>query len=175
MINIKILTPLVGTSFVIDGETEVENWEAIKFDIPLDATSFTLAYNNYVYNGTLARSEDNLKLLVLFAEHVALPSGLCMMIECQTTDVNEDCITNQLVEITDETKLMVLNSEGCPAAYLTVGNLKEYLRQELVQPDWCEMIGGFIPQGNLVASDRILTTSGGCTLKSVPITDINCE
>ena len=63
-----------------------------------------------------------------------------------------------------------------PILYVTVAGLLVHLSVALDIPtSLCDLLNvAQIPQGSLVAADRILTTTTGCTLKSVPQSEFVC-
>lgn len=180
--DIKTIKPLTGVTHCLDADdilnfTEVT--EAIEPDADCD---FTVSHNGTDYSGTVTKSTDGKKILLAFTQDsIALPSGLCIEYhceDCEDTDGGEDVCPNAELALTDETKLSILNEQGCPVGYVTFAKLKEAILGEVTLTDlnFCDLFpDSEIPQGALVASDRVLTTGGGCSLKSVPQSDIACE
>lgn len=146
--------------------------------------TFSFYYNGEEYTGSITHREEEGKLLLSFAnEDVALPSMMCLDVLCGDCGVIEDeegCVNNESLVITDETKLAILDEEGCPMGFVLFETLKKEIidcvKKEDLWFDFCDLLpDDGIPQGSLVASDRILTTIGdGCSLKSIPQSDLCC-
>lgn len=171
-ISVNVNVPLVGNTHALDA-TQIDNWDDVIGLITEESCPFTLTYEDVLYEGFIGKSEDGLMLLVAFADDdIVLPSDMCLIVNCAEAAAPDDCPNVKQV-VTDETKISVLGEDGCPIGFITVEDLKAFILED-VPTTLCDLIGGSIPEGNLVAGDRILTTSGDCTLKSILQDDIKC-
>jgi len=169
-ITVNIIGSLVGPIHMLQ-EEDVSNWSDIIDLITVAPCDFEIEYNNAVYTGTIAKTMDELTLLVAFnIEEIVLPGGMCMFVICQGGDEPDDgCYPNELINIDADQRLMAVDEDGCPIGYITIQQILDLVDQNLNIPGTlCELLGGPIPEGNLVAQDRIVTTTDGCDLKSVP-------
>ena len=172
MLQVNVIGPLVGQVHVF-GEDDIENWDDIFPLFDTDPCTFSLLYDDITYTGIIAKSVDGTKLLVTFDQpNITLPSGMCLFADCP--EPVEDPCPNVQQEITDETKFAILGEDGCQIGFVTYADIKEKI-MECIPKTLCELIGeDGIPEGDLTAQDRILTTTDGCDLKSVPQSDIAC-
>ena len=159
----------------------ISNWGDIIDDIPFTSCPFTMVYDNNVYTGVIAKSVGGNALQIVFDNpYVLAPPGMCIEVICDDVSAPVDettCFDNDVSPLTSDTRLAVLNDEGCPIGYVTLADLTQDIINNINIPtSLCDLMGvSEIPQGPLLASDRVITTSGGCTLKSVLLTDVTCS
>lgn len=176
-ITVEIIDPIVGPSHTF-AESDVANWADIIDLITTDPCDFVIEYDGQEYAGAIAKSNDGLSLLVAFEDDlIALPSGMCLIVTCEDEDPGEDgCYPNEITQLNLTDRLMVTDENGCPIGNVSLQTLVDFIEGELNIPGTlCDLLGGPIPEGNLVAQDRIVTTSDGCNLKSVPQSDVVCN
>lgn len=171
--SVEISTALVGGTHVLSSDN-VNNWVDIIDDITTTPCVFSVEYNGVEYTGAISKSIDGTKLLVAFdSQDIVLPGGVCLEVSCAEEMIPVDC-PNEHVDLVKETKLSVLDEDGCPIGFITFGDILAII-EDLIPDSLCDLLGvEEIPVGNLTASDKILTTSGGCTIKAVPTSDIVC-
>lgn len=175
MIIVDINVRIVGRNHMFD-EAQISNWVDVINVLTTESCDFEITYDDVTYTGGISKSEDGTKLLVVFdASDVALPSGLCLIVDCADGLPVEEC-PNSPQTVSAETKLSVLGSDGCPIGFVTGDDLKELIIDCIKNSSitLCDILDGGIPEGSLTAQDRVVTTSGECTLKSVPQSDIKC-
>lgn len=179
----KITVPLLGQVHTLT-VTDVSNWQDVMDHIGSNTCLFKIIYNDITYEGLVTKTVDDLNLFMVFDDTIiTLPSGMCAIIDClgnepETEDTHTHCHDNLITPIVGDENLMVLDTDGCPIGYINVAQLLTYLEGALDIPTGlCDLLDvAEIPQGGLVAGDRVLTTvPGGCTLKSVPQEDLACE
>lgn len=176
-----ITVPLVGQTHVLTTD-DVSNFQDIMDHISTNQCNFTIIYNDTTYEGVVSKTVDEVNLLFVFDEAaIALPSGMCMLIDCLGNETPDEenhthCYDNFINPVIGDERIIVADEDGCPIGYITVAGLLVHLAGALDIPtSLCDLLDVTeIPQGNLVAADRILTTQTGCTLKSVPQSDIDC-
>jgi len=178
--EIKIKTPLVGATHCLS-ITEVEDWgEAIEFLQTIDtACTFSFVYDDITYTGEITYDKNlDLILLSFENENVVLPSKMCLDVVCDPCVAEKEPCPHEEVELDDDTKIAILDEQGCPTQFVLFSDLKKAILDS-VKIDFCDLFpDGEIKQGNLVAGDRILTTNAtldGCGIKSVPVTDMVCD
>lgn len=182
--KIKLLKSLVGQKVCLE-PAEVDNWSDVISNLPTDKEcTFEFYYGGFGYTGAVSLIEDGSQLCILFdQDHIALPSNMCLDVtcgdSCDPQEENETGCPNNEIEITDETKFAILDEDGCPKGYLTFADLKteviKCIKVEDLDFKLCDLFpDNEIPQGDLVVSDRILTTGGNCSFKSVSQTDLKC-
>lgn len=180
MIKLTTCCPIVGSEFLLNNEC-VDNWEDVA---PLlsdtGACVFTVIHNQVEYTGVVGLSTDGLVIMLGFDQtDVILPKGVCFDIECPSLDPtpeNPEYCDNTAGQLDDDTKLAILDEEGCPAGYVLYSDLKADILDSIKDDlNFCDFFPNGIPEGDLVVSDRILTVSSPCSLKSVPQSDIACE
>lgn len=170
-VRIEVAHELIGQSFVFN-ENNLGNFQTI-YDVVSegDACSAKLEYSGDVYTGAVAAS--NHSIVVSFDSKVITPPGVCIDIECTEKDDKEIRCKNQQYEVTNDTKIAILDDEGCLKGWVRLGDIFP----EIEHPNTlCKLYGvNKVPQGNLTASDRILTVDDSCMIKSIPATDIVCK
>lgn len=177
-ISVNVINALVGPSHVLS-EVDVSNWVDIIGLVTTTPCDFEIHYNGDVLTGSIAKSGDGLSLLVGFNDpNTALPGGMCLLVDCNTSEpVIDGCVPNRVTQIDMSTRFMMVDNRGCPVGYVWLNDIFDFIASELDIPrTLCDLISDGIPTGNLVAGDRILTTTGdpACTLKSVPQNDVVC-
>jgi len=180
-INANITIPLVGQVHTLT-VTDVSNWAEVMDHVSINTHAMSTQYDGVTYTGVISKTSDSMNLLMVFdVELITLPSGACILIECPEEEEENDhdhCDDTVIFgdDLGELTRLAVLDSDGCPIGMIQLGALIDYIETQLNIPGTlCELLNvGEIPQGNLLGPDRILTTSSGCTLKSVPQSDLAC-
>lgn len=176
--TVNVIDPLVGPVHLLT-EPDVENWLSIIALITTDPCDFEVHYNDQIYTGSIAKTVDETTLQVAFDDNsIALPSGMCLLVTCNVEDPGEDgCYPNVITPVSLDQRLMALDESGCPIGFITVQDILNFITIQLDIPETlCDLIpGNSIPEGALVAGDRVLTTNDGCNLKSVPQSDIVCS
>lgn len=176
--NVQINIPLVGPTHFLN-EADIANWDDVILQIEETPCFFEIFYNGDNFPGQISRSADRLTLNVAFVdEEIALPSGMCMFVNCFVDPPGENgCFPNQVVDIDEDTRLMVVDENGCGIGWTSLADIVALIQQQLNIPQTlCDLIGpDGIPEGNLVAGDRIVTTTNGCDLKSVPQDQVVCD
>ena len=133
----------------------------------------TLSYSGDKYSG--AAAVVGASIVVSFDNKVTVPAGACIDIECKDKEENkfeENFCRDVEITATEDTKLAVLDENGCLKGWVKVSDIINKVQHP---HSLCDLYGTKIPHGNLVASDKILTMSDDCMIKTVPITDIVCE
>lgn len=175
----RINKTLVGKTHCI----ELHNVDMQGFDLKdKQNCHFEITYDSQLFTGGISLSEDEEKVLLVFDQPtVALPSESCLTITCDgcdSKDKDEDCPNHEL-KITDETKVSVLDEDGCPQGFITVGELKTHILKSLsfeqVKFSFCDLVDGDIEQGNLLASDRLLVITDGCAIKTIDASEVVCD
>lgn len=181
MIDLTTCCPIVGTEYALTSECVID-WGGVTAQIPSgDTCTFSVNHNGFDYSGIIAMAADNLALLVVFDQtDVMLPSGVCFYLDCsQDIDLPDelpDYCNKTVGVLTDDTKLAILDDDGCPAGYILFSTLKaDIIAAAKADLNFCDFFPTGIPEGDLVVSDRVLTTTGTCALKSVPMSDITCD
>lgn len=178
--TVNVINSLVGPSHVLT-EDDISNWVDVIDLIDTTPCAFELKYNDVTYTGSIAKTVDELTILVGFdSELIALPGGMCLIADCSVV-VGEDptCYPTRVFRpLKLDDGILITDLDGCVIGHSFMSDLIVLIRQHIDVPgSLCELIGsGAIPTGNLVASDRILTTSSipNCSLKSVPQSDVVC-
>lgn len=171
-VRIEVAHELVGQSFVFN-ENNLGNFQTI-YDLVSEGESCSaqLEYSGDVYKGAVAVSNGS--IVISFAGKVITPPGVCIEIECKEKEITEDTINckNQQYDVSNDVKLAILDEDGCLKGWVRLGDIFP----EVVHPDTlCKLYKiSQVPQGNLTASDRILTVDDSCMIKSIPATDIVC-
>jgi len=178
-ISVNVINALVGPSHLLV-ESDVSNWSDIISLVTTDPCDFEIHYNGNVLTGSIAKSSDGLTLLVGFDDpDIALPGGMCLLVTCaSSTPPVHECYPDTEITVTTDSKLLVLDETNCPIGFVRLDDLIDLIRTELDIPQTlCDLITDGIPTGNLVAGDRILTTTGdpACTLKAVPQSQVVCS
>jgi len=178
-LTVKVINALVGPSHILT-EPDVSNWSEIIDDVTTDQCTFTLEYDGTIYTGGIAKTVDDLQLMVAFDSPViALPGGMCLIVTCLVDNPGMNgCHPNPIQDYSQIIRLMAVDENGCPNGYIFVqGLIVEIASQLNIPTTLCELIGAEgIPEGVRIASDRVLVTSGdpACTLKSVSQDDFLC-
>lgn len=183
--NIITACPIVENAAVLQPDC-VSNWADVLSSLS-EGCTFTVESHNITYTGAAALSSDQLMLLLAFDQDVvALASNSCLVVSCppveddadQDGDGLPDYCNNTAATLSDATKLAVLDDDGCPSGFVTIDDIKADIVNEIInggQLSFCDLFPTGIPEGSLVVSDRVLTVSSGCNLKSVPTDDISCD
>lgn len=170
-VRIEVAHELIGQSFVFN-ENNLGNFNSVYDAISEgDVCTAKLEYSGDVYTGAVAAL--NHTIVISFDTKVITPPGVCIDIECTEKDDKEIRCKNQQFQVNDDIKLAILDDEGCLKGWVRLGDIFP----EVVHPkSLCELYEvNKVPQGNLVASDRILTVDDSCMIKSVPATDLVCK
>lgn len=180
MLTVEVIVPLVGLSHALN-EAEVNDFAGIALVLTTTPCTFEFDYNGDTYTGSIALSEDGLRILIVFNTpplYTTLPAGMCLQVTCtEVSEGDNDIVCPNAPQTLDtDTKFAVLNEDGCQVGFVTFADIvAEILPLLDIPTTLCDLIaGGIIPSGPLVAADRVLTTQNGCDLKSVPQTDIVC-
>jgi len=184
MFTVVTSCPIITTTAVLGPEC-ISNWDDV-FDKVGDDCQFVIEVGDVTYSGSIGLASDGLVILFAFnEEQITLPSNSCFTVTCP--DVGDDndadgdglpdyCNNTEPTTLTDETKLSILDDDGCPSGFVTFGTLKDAIIEEVKgNIVFCDLYPNGIPQGPLVVSDRIVTVTSGCDLKSVPTSDISCD
>ena len=170
MVRIELTFALSGQSFIFNNNN-VTNFQAIYNEVATGGNcSARLEYSGDIYNGkaSIVGSE----VLVTFDRQIIVPSGNCIDIECIEQEEEKDCKDVQ-INYSEDLRIAVLDDEGCLKGWIRLGDILK----EVEHPDTlCKLYKvDEIPQGHLVASDRILTVDDNCMVKSISASDIVCE
>lgn len=160
-----------GDTFVFNNGN-LDNFDAILDVIKEgDECIATLSYSGEKYSGAAAAVGSS--LVVSFDSKVNVPAGSCIDIECKDKEeFKENFCKNTQFEVTDDTKIAILDDDGCLKGWI---KLSDIITKVEHPKSLCDLYGGPIPHGNLVASDKILTISDDCMVKTVPMSDIVCD
>lgn len=165
--------PLAGRSFVLNSDN-VSNFSQIISEYPKDMTcEVTAEYDGLTISGM--STEMTGEIIVTFSEEVAIPSGSCLSVECTPgeDDNDRDC-KNVEMSYSKDLKLAVLDEKGCLKGWIKVSDI--FRPSDDGVPTLCKLLGlDSIPEGHIVASDRILTVSTDCSVKSISATDLTCK
>jgi len=167
MIDLEVLTPLVGQSFVFSPKN-TNNFAAVRaqfYDGQICKVRVT--YNGQDSFGKSIALGD--EIIVSFDALVVFPPGICIVFDCDDAPADTGCKDEELT-LTADTRLAVLDDKGCLKGWVKLGDL---IKKAV---NLCELYGykNGIPKGHLVAGDRILTVDDNCELKSIPPSDIVC-
>jgi len=168
--ELRVIIPLSGQTFVFNA-VNTENFQTVFDQHAKDKTcDASLTYDDITYRGK--SSVVGTEIIVSFDTLVIVPSNTCIVFDC---DVQEDSDCKDVkFDITPETRLAILDEQGCLKGYVLVSDLLDMVK-DMFPDTLCELLGvDTVPQGHLVASDRILTVADDCSVKSVPVTDIVC-
>lgn len=178
-VSVKVIGALVGPSHELV-ESDISNWDDVIDLITTTPCDFEIHYNDSIITGSIAKSVDELTLLVGFDDsNIALPGGMCLIVNCAGVQPNDhECFPDVQQSINVQSRLLFLDQNNCPVGYITLQQVINLVEAQLNIPQTlCDLITDGIPEGNLVASDRIVTTTGdpACTLKSVPQSQVVCD
>lgn len=167
MIKIVTTEPLIGQTVALTS-SNVQEWTDLVNSITDNGVyDLFVEYNGVRYNGNISRYDNNgVGYAVVFDRSVVLPAEVCLHVNIPTA---VDSCPNVRINITTDTKLQVVGDDGCPIGWVTVSDILGLI----TQPTFCDLLGT-IPSGSLIASDKVLTTSGGCSIKAVNQSDITC-
>lgn len=171
MVKIEVTFSLKGQSFIFN-TYNVTNFQAIYNEIAAGGNcAATLEYSGDVYNGKA--SVVGTEVLVTFDSPVLVPAGTCIDIECTEQEEERDCKDVE-IPFSEDLRLSVLDDKGCLMGWIRLGDILQRIKDD--NPDTlCKLykIDG-VPQGRLIASDRILTVDDSCMIKSISPNDIVC-
>lgn len=142
--------------------------------------TFTTSYNEKQYDGVIEMDDNGTILIAFTQENPVLPSNTCLNIECATSEeIKEEQCPNNEATLTIDSKLAIIDDEGCHVGYTTTQAIADLIiRKVKEEPIWfgfCDVLPDEgVAEGSLLTTDRILTTSTGCDLKSVSSNDIKC-
>jgi len=173
MIILNILIELVGQSFVFNA-TNASNFNDIVNQVTEEPCSVTIEYNGVTYTGSGMRVGN--EIIVTMDSPVILPTGMCINFDCaQSPPVNErDCVDTEIA-YDPELRLAILDDEGCLRGWILLSDIINHIIPDDPQT-LCEALNiPEVPEGDLVAQDRILTVGPNCEIKSIPVTDIVCD
>lgn len=177
-ISVNVTNALVGPAHTLS-ESDISNWIDIIDLITTTPCDFEIHYNGDVLTGSIVKSADELSLLIGFDNpNTALPGGMCLIVDCNIDDGSVDICVPTRVSVQLDSRIMVVDENGCPIGYALLLDVMDAIKDYLGIPkSLCELLVNGIPEGNLVASDRIVTTTGdpACTLKSVPQSQVVCD
>lgn len=178
--NIELAINIISNSnLVILTNLDITNWDNVILEVGLsdEPCNFYISYDGHDYEGIVYKNVGETQVILEFTDNsIVIGSGQCIIVDCDLdTVIADECVNTNISSLNSDTRLMIVDDNGCPEGYITLNQLLVYLEVRLGIPaDLCDLLGGNIPQGNLTGSDRILTTSGTCTLKSVPQSDLAC-
>lgn len=172
----NIITILSSVTLV---EEDITNWAEVihQLNFDDDPCNFSLTYDGHDYSGIVYKLVGETQIILEFTEfNIVIGSGQCLIVDCDSNIIDEvGCVNTNITNINLDTRLAILDDNGCLNGYITMNQLITIVATQLDIPEsLCDLIGGNIPSGSMVAGDRILTTSGTCTLKSVPQSDLTC-
>lgn len=177
-VSVKVIGALVGPSHELV-ESDISNWDDIIDLITTTPCDFEIHYNDSIITGSIAKSGDGLTLLVGFDNaNTVLPGGMCLLVDCNVDDGSTDICAPTRVPVQLDSRIMVVDENGCPLGYALLLDVMDAIKDYLDIPNSiCDLLVNGIPEGNLVAGDRIVTTTGNpaCTLKSVPQSQVVCD
>lgn len=180
IMEIKIKIPLVGPTHCLSPSDVLEWHEVIAFlQTKEEACDFSFYYDGEEYTGKINYDKTLDKVILSFGnDKVVLPSMMCLTTTCVPCVVTREPCPHDETVLDDDTKIAILDEQGCPTQFVLFSALKENILKD-VKIKFCDLFpDGQITQGSLVAGDRLLTTNptlDGCGVKSVPVTDIVCD
>lgn len=177
-ISVNVTNALVGPAHALS-ESDISNWIDIIDLITTTPCDFEIHYNGDVLTGSIVKSGDGLSLLIGFNNpNTALPGGMCLLVDCNLDDPEVNGCYPERILVNTILNLRATDPSGCSIGWVQFNDMVTYIKNQLDIPQTlCDLIAsGSIPEGNLTAGDRILTTTGdpACSLKSVPQSDVVC-
>lgn len=168
MIKLTTLKIILGNTVTFDS-TSLKDWgllQVLKIGNQYDCL---VTIGDIVAKGQCQKSQDGNSLTVVFNSRLSIPENACLYIDVEEIPTQTPCPNNK-VNINKDTKIAVVGNDGCHIGYATIGEILSMV----VTPSFCDLVPN-IPAGNLIASDKIVVSSGGCDLKTIPQSDIFCK
>lgn len=169
MAQLDIIVQLNGTSFVFN-DTNTDNIASVIDEFGTVPCPFTVEYNGTIYEGDAMRVGD--EIIATFDDEVILPTGMCLIFECPDATEDEDDCQDFEVPYDNDLRIRVVDADGCDLGWILMSDM---FPEDLGPFTLCELLGiTEVPEGNLLASDRLLVINDNCELKSVDISEIVC-
>lgn len=123
-------------------------------------------------------SIDGQTINVVMQETIAVPKGACIEYivskppACPDDTSGDACEATQLEEITEDTRIAVLDKDNCPTQFITIAQLLSFLSDNLTPTPLCEQLSAF-PQA--LTADTTILGLQGCDLVQLPSSAFECD
>lgn len=131
-----------------------------------------------VVTGAVAKGVKDSDQLVLVADQaVAAPRGACVEYTWTEAtgcpDGSTTCTTEQLTELTPETRLGVLGENNCVTHHVTLEQIMAYVNENAEPPKLCDLIDLDLEQPT--AGIKLLGVNDSCEVVSIPAASLDCS
>ena len=161
---------LSGSMFTLT-EAHLADWPS---EVPVNA-ALNMTISGVAGVGTKA-SDTQIQLMM--AESIVAPQGSCVEYtwttskDCAPSDDTTTCTSTAIPTLTPETKLAVLDENGCPTMTVTLAQILAYVTENATPPSLCDMITARPTAPT--AGMEIIALQGDCTLAALPIDALAC-
>lgn len=126
--------------------------------------------DSLVHEATIIYNQEECKYYIVFDSYTVMGKDSCINIDqnCTIPDYCGDGCANEEAVLTDETKIPVLDANGCPTEkFTTIGAIKK-----LIFGGGCVVADGLLE--TFPAGSRVVVVDSDCNLKGVSPNSLCC-